>query len=780
MTAEFHAIQVDTTGFTADAYNDVDLDDAAYSAISNTVTGLIVLINNQSANDITVAVRNKDHTTDYIGQKDCQSNGRFITPVGVDSARIFQVWASDYTDGEFWILVGTEDENQWHGTDYDTSATEPDDISPSTLGSFQDMDITSITVGGDVATGAFGQIVGTINGNRFAGVRNNGETIDMSNDSRGTIGYICPVDGDEIFEALLEDLSSPPEIRLLGYCTDGLNDSGLIDAVPASEDTYLDHTLDGGSSALGGVFCVTTTNQNRDWLERPNGETTGLWAQTATGEGQLKIAFRACGADGSGIVELRRNNATNQYSQFREVATFRTVSAGTSVSSISSMDVSWLAGASKVGELQVTSKAGVSSINEIPVSSLLEVSSTSEMPVDHLAGVSPVNSIPASWKAERSFASEMPASWKVDFNTTRELQASWLGSVSSQHETQASWLAGISAVSEIPVSWRGALVVSAISEMPVDWLGGISAQSELPVSFLLGASAVQDMPVSWLGSVSNKSVMPVSWPASLRSIGVIPVSWRGAVVVSAISDMPVDWLAGVSSIDELQVDFSLGLSSIHSLDASWLGSVGAIAELQVSSLANIRSINVIPVSWKGAQSVSAISDMPIDWLAGRAVTGELQAAWKGSVSSTSLFHVSSLASLNSISSLPASWLGGAALISEIPISWRAPLSVQATGSMPVDWLAGTSSKNESPVDWTTGFSTAFVMPVSYVRGVTVGIDLPIAWVGSVGSIHELQLEWDGANPFVPGNPAVFLSNVRGTVFIGLDRGDPFVPSKRES
>ena len=331
-------VSVDLTGMTADAWNDVDIDDAAYSEIPGAATGLKIRIHNDGS-DRDFAARCKEHTTDYIDFKLMQSDALMEVDVGLDGNNVFQVYVEELTGVSFDIIGYYGSEAQWHGVDYATSATEPDDVTPGTKGSWQDVDISTET-GSDTAVAAMVHLIDETSSPRETGVRPNGTTVDARKDLDGHVGAIVPCDGSEIFEAYVEDSGTTVKLCLVGYMTEGFTSGAMTDAKPTFTNAWTDYTSVGGADATAVVLWIASATKNRDHGLRPNGETGAFWSNQ--GECNPQVACLSATAV-SGVVEAWIRTDIAGYAGFHEIGYYTAAAAGTTVDVDHLSEVTWRA-----------------------------------------------------------------------------------------------------------------------------------------------------------------------------------------------------------------------------------------------------------------------------------------------------------------------------------------------------------------------------------------------------------------------------------------------------
>ncbi len=311
-------IVVDETSFFDAQYNAVNLDDAGYSALSG-ATGVMVLILNTSTLQHT-DVKSAEHSA-YTLNLDTTANassrdGAIYSVVGVDSNNQFQVYAETFANIEFHIIGYFGDAAQWHGIDYDTATTSPDDKTP-TKGSWQSIDISGDTDGGVAVAGIWALSNQHSSLIRQTGWREASDTSTFVVDFEGPHGMVFGVNGSEQCDMIVENQTDTVMLNLLGFMTDGFTTNSTYDDgfKPGSSSTWEDMTSAGTTSAIA---CVAYQNSSYSGI-RKNGDTTSAQAI----QFNTSWSFVVAEADSSGVVETYKDAALNEYSElgyFTEVA----------------------------------------------------------------------------------------------------------------------------------------------------------------------------------------------------------------------------------------------------------------------------------------------------------------------------------------------------------------------------------------------------------------------------------------------------------------------------
>jgi hypothetical protein len=258
----------DVTPSSGTTWQDVDVS----TWVPSGATGVILQVINSGGSPEDFLVRKKVASSpDAYVAEELEANAHAWPMVGIDSNRVFQAYAPDWSSTGITIyLIG------YTGTPV-TFFDNRLDVTPASTGSWLDADISSDT-GADTAiaaiVGAFGLDGGA---STSFGMRKNGSTdvryatIDGNHQTWGIVG----VDGSEIFENRTQNTTSQKSY-VYGYVTSGIVmfDNAVDHSATSAnyEDADITSDLQGADDANGAVVHFWNDSGQGGAL-RKNGDT---------------------------------------------------------------------------------------------------------------------------------------------------------------------------------------------------------------------------------------------------------------------------------------------------------------------------------------------------------------------------------------------------------------------------------------------------------------------------------------------------------------------------
>lgn len=242
----------DVTPVTTGSWVDVDVS----ATVPSGATGVMLHVYNNNLNPRSPAFR-KNGSTDDRSLQGMGGSSHLWVAVGVDGSRIFEAWLE--TSDLHVDLVG-------YFTDESVFLTNAVDFSTATVGSWVDVDISTVT-GAATAIGAFFE-TNSFSFSKQLGLRMNGSTDDRHFNCSHNWCFVG-VDGGEICEQYISDSSTV--IFLTGYVTkDAVFNTNALDRSLGSTGSYIDLTaLPAG--ALFGLYEVVSSDDSYSFHLRTNG-----------------------------------------------------------------------------------------------------------------------------------------------------------------------------------------------------------------------------------------------------------------------------------------------------------------------------------------------------------------------------------------------------------------------------------------------------------------------------------------------------------------------------
>jgi photosystem II stability/assembly factor-like uncharacterized protein len=286
-------------------YQDVDI---TADIGADDATGAIMYINNASDRE-TIAIRNNGETYNYDRHMSHQ-----MAISEIDAGDIFEM---KLASGNAAYLIGyttatAPEVASCNSTDNVFNyCTAPVDISPTTSGSWFDVDLSS-----SVPTGATGVIVQWVNASasdRAFGIRKNGSTDTWGASGltalTGATGFLMAgLDASRIFEIYTSNTAV--EAYLIGYTMNGVAFfTNATDKATGTVNSYYDidiSTDTGADTAIGAILTLTTDAGGDNFSVRKKGSTDSRFSEL-DGEGTTVVLT---GVDATEILEFKTSEAT--------------------------------------------------------------------------------------------------------------------------------------------------------------------------------------------------------------------------------------------------------------------------------------------------------------------------------------------------------------------------------------------------------------------------------------------------------------------------------------
>jgi hypothetical protein len=367
--------------------------------------------------------------------------------------------------------------------------------------------------------------------------------------------------------------------------------------------------------------------------------------------------------------------------------------------------------------------------------------SSHRSPVEHLAVVLATARLRMDYAGLAAWEFHLPFEYGVDLTARGAFPTEWLSGMSAQSRLPIATLSDILLPIRLPLEYG----VSAIGRgyIPVDYGAGMAAGSRTPVEYLAGLADLIRLRIDYAGLAAWGFRLPIEYGVSLVARGNLPTDY-GATVLSG-RRIPVESLGSITVPVRLRMDFTgltawgftLPLEILVSLDTTlalpteYGACLTAVGRAPIDVLAGMRTGSRLPtdfgttVAFPGRlpaeylASVTAGAKTPIEYLLGTILTSHVPIEYSTGVQVTALSHlpIEWLATITPGIRLPVDYRGNAAYGFRLPIDYRAWLT--GSYSLPVEFGKGLSGRLEIPIEYLQGIAAAYNIPIEIVAALAL-------------------------------------------------------------